>query len=57
MTRRTLEASFLYTQTPERPPLAAVTRSVQMWYRLADASVLEYLTHAASVPEHGLVSA
>ena len=27
MTRRTPEASFLYTQTPDRPPLAAVTRS------------------------------
>ena len=25
MTRRTPEASFLYTQTPDRPPLAAVT--------------------------------
>ena len=28
--------------------------SGQMWYRLADASVLEYITHAASVPEHGV---
>ena len=27
MTRRTPEANFLYTQTPDRPPLAAVTRS------------------------------
>ena len=27
MTRRTPEASFLYTQTPDRPPLAAVTRN------------------------------
>ena len=25
MTRGTPEASFLYTQTPDRPPLAAVT--------------------------------
>ena len=28
MTRRTPEASFLYTQTPDRPPLAAVTRII-----------------------------